>query len=63
VIDNTCRHRGGPLGEGELDGPVVTCPWHGWCYDITTGVNVEDPSIQVTIYAVTVEDDVLFVDL
>jgi len=30
ALDNTCAHRGGPLGEGELDGEVVTCPWHGW---------------------------------
>src|SRR5207244_2698616 len=29
AIDNTCAHRGGPLGEGDLDGAVVTCPWHG----------------------------------
>ena len=25
---NTCAHRGGPLGEGELEGGVITCPWH-----------------------------------
>ena len=30
ALDNTCAHRGGPLGEGELDGEVVTCPWQGW---------------------------------
>jgi nitrite reductase/ring-hydroxylating ferredoxin subunit len=30
AVDNTCAHRGGPLGEGDLDGAVVTCPWHGW---------------------------------
>ena len=29
AIDNTCPHRGGPLGEGELTGEIVTCPWHG----------------------------------
>src|SRR5439155_466118 len=37
VIDNTCLHRGGPLGEGELDGDVVTCHWHGWQYNVQTG--------------------------
>ena len=36
AIDNTCEHQGGPLAEGELDGNVVTCPWHGWTYDITS---------------------------
>jgi nitrite reductase (NADH) small subunit len=29
AIDNTCTHQGGPLGEGELAGEVVTCPLHG----------------------------------
>jgi nitrite reductase/ring-hydroxylating ferredoxin subunit len=33
AIDNTCKHRGGPLGEGELDESQVTCPLHGWQYE------------------------------
>ena len=37
AIDNTCLHRGGPLGDGPLEGKIVTCPWHGWQYDVTTG--------------------------
>ena len=36
AINNTCLHRGGPLGQGELHGVAVTCPWHGWQYDVTT---------------------------
>ena len=42
AIDDTCTHRGGPLSEGEVEGTVVTCPWHGATYDITTG-NVLGP--------------------
>ena len=34
AIDNVCKHRGGPLGEGELEGDTVTCPWHGWQFDV-----------------------------
>jgi len=37
AIDDTCTHRGGPLSEGQLDGNVVTCPWHGAKFNITTG--------------------------
>ncbi len=37
AISNTCAHRGGPLGEGDLADKIVTCPWHGWSYDVTTG--------------------------
>jgi nitrite reductase (NADH) small subunit len=37
ALDNACTHRGGPLGEGRLNGAVVTCPWHGNQFDATTG--------------------------
>jgi nitrite reductase/ring-hydroxylating ferredoxin subunit len=60
AIDDTCVHRGGPLGEGELDGKIVACPWHGWRYDVTTGVNQLNPAVTVSKYEVKVEgDDVL----
>jgi len=63
AIDNTCLHRGGPLGEGELDGAVVTCPWHGWRYDVTTGANAMNPSVTVQPYPVKVEGSAVFVEL
>jgi len=60
ALDNTCLHRGGPVGEGDLDGVVVTCPWHGFQYDVTTGRNVFDPEVGLETFAVRVEDgDVL----
>src|SRR5215204_1774805 len=34
AVANTCTHRGGPLNEGERDGDVVTCPWHGSQFDL-----------------------------
>lgn len=55
AIDNECVHRGGPLGEGELEGHVVTCPWHGWTYDVKTGKCVSNPAACVKSYPVTVE--------
>lgn len=63
AVDNTCRHRGGPLGEGELDGPVVTCPWHGWRWDVTSGANAANPAVKTTCYPVTVEAGTVFVEL
>ena len=56
AIDNTCLHRGGPLGEGELEGMIVTCPWHGWQYDVRTGENEFDRAIKLRCYEVRVED-------
>ena len=61
AIDNTCLHRGGPLAEGELDGTVVTCPWHAWQYDVTSGVNVMDDTERVDCFAVEVRGDSVLV--
>jgi nitrite reductase/ring-hydroxylating ferredoxin subunit len=63
AIDNTCKHQGGPLGEGELEGTVVTCPWHGWTYDVTSGVSPDDPTCAVDKYEVKVEGDSVMVAL
>ena len=61
AIDNTCKHQGGPLGEGELEGTTVICPWHGWTYDVTTGVSPDDPDCAVDRYEVKVEGDSVLV--
>ena len=37
AIDNVCPHRGGPLAEGTLDGHLIHCPLHAWCFDVRTG--------------------------
>ena len=37
AIDDACSHAGGPLSEGEVNGTIVTCPWHGATFDVTTG--------------------------
>jgi nitrite reductase (NADH) small subunit len=63
AIDNACPHRGGPLGEGDLDGRVVTCPWHAWRWDVTTGANVNNPGVKVACFAVVVEDGTVIVEL
>jgi nitrite reductase/ring-hydroxylating ferredoxin subunit len=63
AVDNACPHRGGPLGEGDLDGRVVACPWHGWAWDVTSGANVNNPGLRIGCYPVTVCDGVLFVRL
>jgi nitrite reductase (NADH) small subunit len=63
AINNVCLHRGGPLGQGELNGKVVTCPWHGWQYDVTTGTLVNNPTVGVETYPIEVRGDDIFVDI
>ena len=62
AIDNTCIHRGGPLGQGILEGKMVTCPWHGWEYDVTSGKVGVNPSVGVACYTVEVRGEDIFVD-
>lgn len=52
----TCPHLAGPLGEGRLEGAVLSCPWHGWQFDVTTGRNEFDLAIEVERYEVEVEN-------
>ena len=63
VVDNSCSHRGGPLGEGDLDGRVVTCPWHGWRWDVTTGANANNPILKLGCFPVSVENGQIFVEV
>jgi len=62
AIHNTCLHRGGPLGQGVLERSVVTCPWHGWEYDVSTGKTMANPEVGVETYAVEVRGEDIFVD-
>jgi nitrite reductase (NADH) small subunit len=57
ALDNTCLHQGGPLGEGRLEGEVVTCPWHMWEFNVRTGEKVGEPSLRVATYPVQVDGD------
>jgi nitrite reductase/ring-hydroxylating ferredoxin subunit len=61
ALDNACSHRGGPLGEGDLEGPVVVCPWHAWRWDVTTGANVNNPAVRMACFPVEVRDGGVFV--
>jgi nitrite reductase (NADH) small subunit len=64
AIDNLCLHRAGPLCEGDIDGNgVVTCPWHGWSYEIRTGTLVQDPRVGVSKHDVCVEGESVMVRL
>ncbi len=60
ALDNTCVHRGGPLGQGIVDGNKVICPWHGWMFDANTGASAHNTSVRVRVYPLKIEgEDVL----
>ena len=63
AVDNACPHFGGPMGLGKLNGSSLSCPWHGWTFDVKTGENVHSPQLALTCFAVKIENDEVLVRL
>jgi nitrite reductase (NADH) small subunit len=63
ALDGICPHAGGPLGEGTLRGTTVTCPWHGWQFNVSTGQNCLNPRISHKHFPVKVEGQDVVVEL
>lgn len=62
-IDGTCPHAGGPLGQGNLNGSQIVCPWHGWEFDCRTGANDFDPDLKQESYPVVINGGEIFIDV
>ena len=56
AIDDTCPHRGAPLGAGVLENGKVYCPLHGWEFDVKTGACHSNPDRPVASYPAKVEN-------
>jgi nitrite reductase (NADH) small subunit/3-phenylpropionate/trans-cinnamate dioxygenase ferredoxin subunit len=62
ALDDACAHMGGPLGEGALEGCIVTCPWHAWHYDVRDG-KCTNHQVQVAAHEAKTEDGFVWVAL
>ena len=62
AIDDQCPHQQASLATGTLDGSTVTCPWHGWSFDVRTGKGVGRPGSRVDCFDVSVDGDEFFID-
>ena len=64
AIADTCTHSGGPLSEGDVQGTVVTCPWHGAEFDLVTGEVLAPPAYEgVKAYKVEVKGDEIRIEV
>ena len=63
AMDNVCLHRGGPLGQGMIEGGKLVCPWHGWAWDTKTGEAEQNPGVKVAVYPLTIENGDVLVEL
>ena len=52
ALDGLCPHQGGPLGTGVLCGTVLTCPWHGWQFDVVTGRHQVSATVRQPVFEV-----------
>jgi len=57
-----CPHQGGSLSDGLVEGDIVTCPLHGWEFDLRSGACMTIPGESVPRYSVTVEDGAIFLE-
>lgn len=63
ALDNVCIHRGGPLGQGTIEGDKVVCPWHGWAFNAKSGEVGHNPAAKIPTYPVKVEGEDVLVDI
>ncbi len=63
ATENTCPHRGGPLADGAVAGNNVTCPWHGWEFDIPNGRCLTNPAASVPTYPLELKGEEIWVSL
>ncbi|MFO1093857.1 MAG: Rieske 2Fe-2S domain-containing protein [Planctomycetaceae bacterium] len=63
ALDGICPHAGGPLAKGRLVGQIVTCPWHGWQFDVTSGRHCLTARIQTGCIAVSANGDDVYVEI
>lgn len=64
AFSDSCRHEGGPLSAGALIGETVTCPWHGWTYNVRTGKSIVPPvGLRIPTYPVIVDGEDVFVEI
>jgi nitrite reductase (NADH) small subunit len=60
---NVCPHQGRPLAGGILEGTRLTCPWHAWVFDVTTGQAPWNPWARIPCLPVKVEGGEIYVGM
>lgn len=64
VTDDTCTHGFASLAEGELEGHVISCPWHGGAFDVRSGEPVAAPCTDaLAVHPCVVRDGGVWVEL
>ena len=78
ALQNICPHQGAPICLGDIEGTnepsapnefdwqrsgeILRCPWHGWEFDLLTGVSLFDPKVKVKQYSVEIIDEDIVIE-
>ena len=62
AISNACAHQNGPLGEGKVINCLVTCPWHGFQYEVASGRSPAPFTEKVPTYNLRLDGTTVLVD-
>ena len=79
ALQNICPHQGAPVCLGDVagtnspsqpnefnwerPGEILRCPWHGWEFDLVTGISLFDSQVKVRTYQVEIIDDHIVIEL
>jgi nitrite reductase/ring-hydroxylating ferredoxin subunit len=64
AFGDSCRHAGGPLSAGVLIDDTVTCPWHGWTYNVRSGKSIVPPlGLRIPTFPVSIENDAVYLEI
>lgn len=63
ALDGVCPHQGGPLAKGCIEGSTVSCPWHGWQFDLRKGEHASNRRLRQRSFAVRLEADEVLIDM
>src|SRR4051812_33009138 len=63
ALDGICPHAGGPLANGRVQNQIVTCPWHGWQFNVTTGRHCLNANLSQPRFNVKIENEDVLVEV
>lgn len=61
AVDGVCPHRGGPLGEGDVMGDEIVCPWHFWAFRLDSGETCDPAGPRIGTHEVRIEGNRILV--
>ena len=63
AIEGDCKHMKASLATGRVKDGTVTCPMHGWVYDLDTGECLTDRQFRLRTFVIEIEDTAIYITI